>query len=129
MLQVIIMSPAQDRREWLQTVLRASPVIQVVGVASTFPYLRSLIDETPADVAVIDLQAIADAGIYREWVLQISDLIAVVLQSSQPDRFVFEQVLHAGAGALLGSEATAEQIIHAIEGVSAGLITFDGRVV
>src|SRR5262245_56013409 len=129
MLQVIIMSPIQERRDWLQTALPASPVIQVAGVASTFPYLRSLIDETAADVAVIDLQTIADAGVSREWMLQILDLIAVVLLSSQPDRFVFEHVLHANTSSLLGSDATAEQIIHAVEGASIGLITFDGRVV
>jgi len=129
MLQVIIMSAIEDRREWLQTVLRASPVIEISGVAPTFPYLRSLIDDTSPDAVVIDLQSITDADVSREWVVQILDLVPAVLLTPQTDRSLLEHVLQAGAGALLGSDAAAEQIIHAIEAASADLITIDGQTV
>jgi len=129
MTDVLILAPAQSGRDRLQRVLRLAPTIQVAGVATSFPFLRSLMDQAPADVVLIDLEPLADSGVTHDWLLELLELIPAVLLSSAPDSAVFNCLLHADAGALLRGDASSEQIIHAINGVVAGLLTFDSSLV
>jgi DNA-binding NarL/FixJ family response regulator len=64
----------------------------------------------------------------REWLLELLDLVPIVLLSSEPDTAIFNRLLQAGAGGILQADASAEQILHAIKSVAAGLMIFDSTL-
>ena len=117
MVDVWIMAATPARRDWLLHSVSLDPSIRVAGAASTFPFLRSLMSEASADVAVIDLQSTRESSIVRDWVLELMDLVAIVLLSSESDPGIFNRILHAGTGGMLQTDASPEQIVHAIRGV------------
>jgi len=125
MLDLWIMSPSPARREWLLKCARSDPEIRVVGIAATFPVLRSLMSDTTADISLIELSSEAQGSVIRDWLREVLDLTPVVLLSAEPDAAIFNQVRRAGTGALLQSDASMDQIVQAIKAVAAGLTVFD----
>jgi DNA-binding NarL/FixJ family response regulator len=128
MTEVLILAPAQSRRDRLQRVLRQAPGIHVAGVTTSFPFLRSMMDRTAADVVLIDAESLPDSAAIHDWLLELLDLMPAVLLGSAPETAVVNRLLRADAGALLRGEASTEQIIQAINGVAAGLLTLDGSL-
>ena len=128
MLDLWIMSPSPTRRDWLLKCVRSDPEIRVVGTAATFPILRSLMSDMTADIALIELSPETQASVTRDWLREVQDLTPVVLLTPEPDTAVFHQIRSAGAGALLQSDASMEQIVQAIKSVAAGLTVFDGAL-
>ena len=104
MVNIAIMSPSADRRDWLLHAIGEEPANRVVGAAATFPFLRSMIAEASADIAVIDLQRNVESGDIRDWVAEIADLVPIIVPG----------------------DASSEQIIQAIKSVGSGLMIFDG---
>jgi DNA-binding NarL/FixJ family response regulator len=86
-------------------------------------------DEAGADIVLLDLESVADSSATHDWLLEFLELVPAVLLSSVPDSTVFTRFLHTDAGALLRADASSEQIIHAIHGAAAGLLTFDSSLV
>jgi DNA-binding NarL/FixJ family response regulator len=128
MVDVWIMSGSPARRDWLLRSVRSDNEIRIAGTAATFPFLRSLMSETSADVAVIDLQSPAESTLVRDWLLELMELIAVVLLSSQPDPAIFNRILHARIGGLLQPDAPSEQVVLAVKSVASGLMILDSAL-
>lgn len=122
------MSPSPARRDWLLKCVRGDPEIRVVGIAATFPVLRSLMSDTTADISLIELSSEAQASVIRDWLREVLDLTPVVLLSPEPDAALFNQIRRAGTGGLLQSDASMEQIVQAIRAVAAGLTVFDSAL-
>jgi DNA-binding NarL/FixJ family response regulator len=99
--------------------------IRVVGTAATFPFLRSLMSETSAEVAVIDVQPDLESNVVREWLVELVDLATILLLSSEPDPTVFDRILKEKVGGLLSADASSEQIVQAIKSLASGLMVFD----
>ena len=104
MVNIAIMSPSAERRDWLLRAIGEESTIRIAGTAATFPFLRSMIAEASADVAVIDLQRNVESGVIRDWLAEIADLVPIIVPG----------------------EASSEQIIQAIKSVGSGLMIFDG---
>jgi two-component system, NarL family, response regulator YdfI len=128
MTEVLIMSPAKARREWLQEILHGQPGFHVGGTAPTFPFLQSLLNERDANIALIDLEPISELEAAHEWVLTLMDVIPIVLLSALTDGVLFEALIRAERGALLRPDAFPTQISNAIRSVSSGLLIFDVSV-
>ena len=79
MVNIAIMSPSAERRDWLLHAIGEEPANRVVGAAATFPFLRSMIAEASADIAVIDLQRNVESGDIRDWVAEIADLVPIIV--------------------------------------------------
>jgi two-component system, NarL family, response regulator YdfI len=129
MLEVVIMAPARDRRDWLQRHLQARQSIRVAAAASTFPMLRSMVHEVSADVLVIELEPASDLEAVRDWLSEVLELSPIVLLTQTPVEALFKSLIRAGSGAILHTNSSAEQIVHAIETASAGLLTFDSSLI
>jgi two-component system, NarL family, response regulator YdfI len=129
MLEIMIMAPAVRRREWLQHALQDRPGIRVSGISSTFSFLRSLISEKTPDVLLVDLESVQDLDIARDWLQELTDLAPVVLLAPAPDPPVFNRLVQAACGGMLRADASAEQIVRAIEAAWTGLIAFDSSLV
>ena len=129
MVDILMMAHSPVRRDWLQRSIGDEQSIRIVGIASTFPYLRSLMSETSADVAVIDLQSEMESEFVRDWLVELIDLATILFFSSEPNPAVFNRILAQRAGGILPEEASSEEIIQAIKAVALGLMVFDGAVI
>jgi two-component system, NarL family, response regulator YdfI len=129
MLEVIIMAPSARRRDWLQRVLQGRPGIRVAGISPTFSFLRSLMSEKIPDIVLVDLESVPDFDLARDWLHELTELAPVVLLAAAPDPAVFNRLVQAASGAMLRADASAEQIVRAIEAASNGLITFDSSLI
>jgi len=119
------MASSPPRREWLSACVRNEPEIRIAGTAATFAFLRSMMQETSGDIALIDLETSAESAIAREWLSELLDLTPVVLLSPELDTQAIALIRRAGAGAMLQSDASPEQIVQAIKSVAADLMVFD----
>lgn len=122
------MTTSSSRREWLLQSIRHNDAIQVVGTAATFAFLRSLITQTSADLALVDLDSRSESGIARDWLVELVDLAPMLLLTSEPDAAIFNRMLDERAGGILRSDASSEQIIQAIKSVTSGLMILDGSL-
>jgi NarL family two-component system response regulator YdfI len=129
MIEVVIMAPQQARRDWLERVLRAESAFRIARTAPTFPFLRSLIDQTIVDAGIVDLVSIPESEIPHDWLLELIEIIPLVVLGSAPDSWIFNNVLRAEKGAFLRADASAEQIIYSIHSACAGLVALDGSLI
>jgi len=129
MVDIWIMSPTPVRQDWLLRVVRDDPDIHIAGTAATFPFLRSLISETSADLAIIDLQSYADSNAARGWVIELSDLVSVLLLCDDSDATTLNHLVRGKIGGVLRSDSSAEQITRGIKSVASGLTVFDAGLV
>jgi two-component system, NarL family, response regulator YdfI len=128
MIDVWIMTPQAARRDRLYRSVSKDREIHIAGTAATFPLLRSMMSEVPADLVVIDLPAEVST-IARDWLFELLDRLPVVLLSLEPNPEIFNRVLQAGVGGLLRTDASSDQIIHAIKSVASGLMILDGALI
>jgi len=129
MTAVIIMAASQSRRDWFERILAATKSMRIVGAAATFPFLRSLLEEPAAEVAILDSQSGPESDITRDWLFEILDRLPSILLISAPDAGIFNAVVRAERGALLRTDASPGQIIQAVQSTSAGLLTFDSTLI
>ena len=123
------MAPTPARRDWLLRSVSGDRAIRVAGTAATFPFLRSLMSQTSADLALIDLRPQIELTIVRDWLAELLDLVPILLLSSEPDPAIFNRILHARIGGMLQTDASPEQIVQAIKSVASGLMIFDSALV
>jgi DNA-binding NarL/FixJ family response regulator len=120
MVDLWIMSPTAARRDWLSRVVASDPELRIAGTATTFPYLRSLMSQDSADIALIELR---DSS--RDWLLELLELTPIVLLTAEPNVVMFSWLRRAGTGAMLQSIAEPDQVLQAIKSVALGLSVFD----
>src|SRR4249920_2498568 len=102
--KIWIMTTSSSRREWLLQSIRHNAAIQVVGTAATFAFLRSLITQTSADLALVDMDSHMESGIARDWLVELVDLAPMLLLTSEPDAAIFNRMLDERAGGILRSD-------------------------
>src|SRR5262245_57805022 len=127
MLDLWVMTASAARREWLLKHLSNEPEIRIAGTASTFAFLRSLMSETSADVALIELPP-TQSGMTRDWLLELLDLTPVVVLSPEPDSSILSRMRHTGVAAFLLASASFDQILLAIKSVALGLRVVDSAL-
>jgi len=129
MVDILIMAQLPGRRDWLLESIAAEPSIRVAGIASTLSHLRSLISETSADLALIDLPSHLESGVIGDWLIELSSLVSILVFSSEPNPSVFNHILKQRTGGILPGDASSEQITQAVKSVALGLMVFDGALI
>ena len=119
------MAPSPARLDWLVKSVTTEPQIRVAGRAPSFPFLRSLMSEGGADLALIELPVDMPPATSRDWLFEFLELSPIVLLSADPQAAIFNRMRRVGAGGLLQLNASAEQIVQAIRSVTTGLTVFD----
>ena len=122
------MAPTAARRDWLDQSVRRDPMIHVIGTAATLPFLRSLITQTSADLAVIDLEGHVESSVVRDWLFEFVELVPLLLLTSEPDVAIFNRMLDEKVGGLLRADASADQVTQAIRSLTSGLMIMDGAL-
>ena len=129
MVDVWVMAPSPERRDRILRAIGAERSIRVVASAAAFPFLRSLLSQTSADLAVIDWQSQTESTILRDWLFEFLDLIPILLLCSEPDSGILNRILRARAGGMiLQTDISSEPIVQAIKSVAAGLLVFDSAL-
>src|SRR5690349_13397215 len=105
MIGVVIMSPRGERLQALEIELTQDPSLAVVGRGSTFPLVRSILEQAAADVVLIDLPSGAEAQTTRDWLIDLGNSLPLVILIPAPDIWLFHQAVRRGAGALLHHDA------------------------
>src|SRR5262245_36394395 len=128
MTEIIILATSQPRRDELSRLLNAEPSMRIVGTAASFPVVRSLMETTNADAAVVEIDLSADSQFTRDWLIDILDRIPTVVLSTVADAAIFDAIIRSERGAMLRIDASPEQLIQATRSVSAGLLIFDSAL-
>src|SRR6266481_3739332 len=128
-VDVVIMASTQDRRDRLERAIRAEPSFHVAGIAGTFPFLRSLIDQTAVDVCLVDISPTTELETVHDWLLELLGIVSLVVLSSAPDSWIFKNILRVERGALLQADAPDDQIIRALHATSVGLVSVDSSMI
>jgi DNA-binding NarL/FixJ family response regulator len=128
-IDICVMSPLPARQQWLHRSIGGESSIRVAGIATTFPLLRSIINETPVDLAVVDAGSRMESNTVRDWVVDLSAVVPVLLFSSEPDPSMVNLILNKKAGGMLFADASSEQLIQAIKSIAAGLTVFDRALI
>lgn len=122
------MAPTAARRDWLEQSVRRDPLIQVIGTAATLPFLRSMVTQTSADLAVVDLEGLIESSLVRDWLFEFVELVPLLLLTSEPDAAIFNRMLDEKVGGLLRADASGEQVTQAIRSLTSGLMIMDGAL-
>jgi DNA-binding NarL/FixJ family response regulator len=128
MVDVWIMASSAARRDLLSKCFGSGSDIRVIGTASTFPFLKSLMAETTADLAVIELQSESQSTAH-DWAVDLMESTPIVFLCSGPEPALFNSIRRTGNGGLLQLNASCDQIVHAVKSVADGLTVFDGVLV
>jgi DNA-binding NarL/FixJ family response regulator len=128
MVDLCIMTPSPARQEWLSKTVSGEPDIRIAGTAPSFPFLRSLMAETSADILLIELPPDTPYTNIRDWLLELLDLARILLLIPESDPAVLNLMRHAGPGGVVQSSASPEQIVQAIKSIASGLTIYDSAL-
>ncbi|MBU2534560.1 MAG: response regulator transcription factor [Chloroflexi bacterium] len=120
-IQVIIISQQVFFRQGMEHSLSRVRDITISATAEVSDEVLSIIDNLPPDVALLDIDTPADAGLKlaRRLKQRLPTIGVVVLTSSQDDAQLF-QSLKAQAVAYLSKEVTASELVNTIRRVYRG---------
>ncbi len=120
-IQVIIISQQVFFRQGMEHSLSRVRDITISATAEVSDEVLSIIDNLPPDVALLDIDTPADAGLKltRRLKQRLPTIGVVVLTSSQDDAQLF-QALKAQAVAYLSKEVTASELVNTIRRVYRG---------
>jgi len=119
--QVIIVSQQFLFREGIEHTLSGMKDIKVSAAAEVNDEVLSIIDTSPPDVALVDIDVPSEGGLKlaRKIKQRLPTIGVVVLTSNLDDAQLF-QALKAQAVAYLSKEVTAEELVNIIRRVARG---------
>ena len=122
-MRVLVAATDSIVRAGLESILRASPDMSVVGVASDPDTLATLITAQSPDVVLMEL-GLQDEEPVSEKLVALSTLteVAIVLLGDTFQGDWITEALRLGVRAVLPRRATAEEILQAVLAAAAGLV-------
>ena len=122
MTRVLVAAADLIIRAGLETILRASPDLAIVGIASDIATLATLIEDTAPDVVLMQWDLYDDA--ISEKLLAISALaeVAIVVLADNLHGDWTTEALRLGVLSLLPRSATAEELVPTVVAAAAGLV-------
>ena len=123
MMRVLVAATDSIVRAGLESILRASSDMSVVGVASDPDTLATLITAESPDVVLMEL-GLQDEEPVSEKLVALSTLteVAIVLLGDTFQGDWITEALRLGVRAVLPRRATAEEILQAVLAAAAGLV-------
>ena len=123
MMRVLVAATDSIVRAGLESILRASSGMSVVGVASDPDTLATLITAESPDVVLMEL-GLQDEEPVSEKLVALSTLteVAIVLLGDTFQGDWITEALRLGVRAVLPRRATAEEILQAVLAAAAGLV-------
>jgi DNA-binding NarL/FixJ family response regulator len=117
MTRVLIAAASAVVRAGLETLLKASPALEVVGSAAGMGALAGQIESVQPDVILLEMERGRDIALQS-----VAAAAPVVLLADETDGVDVEHALRLGVRAVLAREADAEEIVAAVQAAAAGLV-------
>lgn len=116
MIRVLIAAPSAIARAGLESIVRSSPALEVVGMAPDLASLEGAIERDRPDVVLADLE-------FEPSEIALTELGAapLVLLADDGASSQTMEALRAGARAVLPRDVAANEMLAAIEAAAAGL--------
>jgi NarL family two-component system response regulator YdfI len=114
-IRVLVAGPSAIIRAGLESLVRASPALELVGSEPDLASLQSVVEREQPDVVLADLEYPQDEGLPPE----LLAATAVVLLVSNPRGAI--DALRSGVRAILPRDVSATEMLAAIEAAAAGL--------
>ena len=108
-------------REWLATLLRQQPDLEVCGQAEDARHAFATMETDPPDVAIVDLSLKTSSGL--DLIKELSErlpTIQVIVLSMHEEIFYAERAMRAGARGYVTKRESTHRIVEAIHEVQAG---------
>ncbi len=122
MIRVFIVAASSLARAGVQRLFRARDV-EVIGSAPNFESLSGQWPDGEADIVLVDAAGEPLEGVLDSLAAsQLASDVAIVILSDQPESRGLAEALRAGVRAVLPSDSSPDQLVAALEAVSAGLI-------
>lgn len=130
MTRVLLAATSPVVRAGLEALLASSPAVQVVGASAGMAALARDIASLQPDVALLELERYDDdlAPTLRLIGTEPRSTAVVVLAEDPPAAWAAE-ALRSGVRAVLPREASAEEIVAAVEAAAAGLVVLHADAV
>jgi two-component system, NarL family, response regulator YdfI len=125
--RILVVAASPVVRAGLDAVLAANPALEVVGRASATTTLAPQVAALQPDVVVVELEGHDDPAATAMFGDVLSAAATVVLADDPRGTWAAE-ALRAGARAILPREATADEIVGAVEAAAAGLVVLHPAV-
>jgi DNA-binding NarL/FixJ family response regulator len=124
--RVLIAAASAVVRAGLETIINASPTLEVVGSSPGIDSLARYIETTQPDIVLVELER-GDDGLAPSLLGfdAMSGSPAVVALTDGPDGAALADALRLGARAVLPRDAGAEEIVAAVEAAAVGLMVLD----
>jgi len=124
--KVLIAAASAVVRAGLETIIKASPTLEVVGSSPGIDSLARYIETTQPDIVLVELER-GDDGLAPSLLGfdAMSGSPAVVALTDGPDGAALADALRLGARAVLPRDAGAEEIVAAVEAAAVGLMVLD----
>lgn len=130
MTSVLVVATDLIVRAGLESILRASPDLSVVSIASDTDTLATLVADRSPDVVLIELGLQYDEPVSEKLVTLgvVAPASAIVILADAPPGDWTTEVLRLGVRAVLPRRATAEEILHTVVAAAAGLVVLHPEV-
>ena len=120
-IQVFVVSQQSLFQQGVEQSFSGIEDIAISGITGVNDEVLSVIDNLPPDVALVDLDGLADSGLeLARKIKQRSPSIGVIVLTSTPDDSQLFQALKAQAVAYLSKEVTADQLVDTVRRVARG---------
>ena len=120
-IRVLIVSQQVLFRQGVELVLSSMKDLEISGTVDFNNGIAFALDESPPDVAIIDIDGPSDIGLtLARRMKQRLPSIGVVMLTSNPNDAQLFQALKAQAAAYLGKEIAADHLVGAIRRVARG---------
>jgi len=128
-IRVLIASASAVRRAGLETIIKTTPPLKLVGSAHGISALSTQAREFQPDIILADLER-ADpnfiALVSSIWQAHAAPLFVILIDA--PDSGWTSRALRAGVKAILPRDALSEEIFSAIQAVHSGFVILDPEV-
>ena len=130
MTSVLVVATDLIVRAGLESILRASPDLSVVGIAFDTDTLAALVAAHSPDVVLIELGLQDDEPVSEKLgTLNTLGMVAIVILADTPPGDWITEALRLGVRAVLPRSTTAEEILHTVVAAAAGLVVLHPEVV
>lgn len=128
-IRVILVDDHEIARQGLRTILSSASDIQVIGEAANFEQMMDLLNDTIADVALIDIQIPGKNGIELAKELQICfpQMATLLITGYQSNLYVAE-ALNCGIPGLITKDSRQGLIINAVRVAANGGSVWENAV-
>lgn len=122
MISVVVTAENPIVRAGLESIIRTSEVLEIVGSSSSTDTLVPLLEKRQPDVVLLDYSFSDDDPAEEKLLALGAESPALVILANNPHSTWLESVLQVGVRAILPRTATAEEIVATVVAAALGLV-------